>query len=494
MALFVHSFSKTAEEWKTRSIYQLMTDRFAKTDDDTTPCKDFLDYCGGTFKGIEKNLDYIQGMGFNAIWISPVQKNGPKGYHGYWAINFYEINEKFGTEQDFIDLVKACHNRDIWVMIDIVANHIGYLQDDEHIANVQDNDYSKVVPFNDPSYFHEPLIECDDGERKFPGNQTVLETCWLHWLPDLNQSHPFVRKALTEWISWFVKTYEIDAIRLDALRHVSKDFWVDFREAAGVFTIGEVFDYNVGYLSQYQGPIDSPINFPFHSRLFETFLRSISMKRLAQYYEEAYVAWPDITTVTNFLNVHDNPRFLYKSGDVPALKAAITFSTCSIGISTFYYGDEQAFAGGQDPANREPLWTKMDPNSEVYQFIKVINTFKHSAHFYQFDQIERFVDDSIYAFSRGPHFFAFTNRKETQTRVITNHPYKDETWLCSIFDVKDCTQVQGGKFTITFVDKEVRILTPSKGNEESEGKKESVFESIKNLVASGLTNDPNSSV
>ncbi len=61
-----------------------MTDRYSKTNGDTSSCSSLSNYCGGTFKGIENNLDYIKGMGFDAIWISPVVDNIANGYHGYW--------------------------------------------------------------------------------------------------------------------------------------------------------------------------------------------------------------------------------------------------------------------------------------------------------------------------------------------------------------------------------------------------------------------------
>lgn len=487
---FFSVFSKTAEEWKTRTIYQLFTDRFAKTDGDTTPCEDLLDYCGGTFKGIQNNLDYIQGMGFNAIWISPVQKNGPKGYHGYWYTNFYEINEHFGTDQDFRDLVKACHEKDIWVMVDIVANHISYVQDLSKIANVRDNDYSNIVPFNDPSYFNEPLYDCDDAEAKFPNNQTLLETCWLHWLPDLNQSHPFVRQTLLDWISSFVKTYEVDGLRLDALRHVPADFWVEFRKAAGVFIIGEAFDYNVAYLAPYQNVIDSPINFSLHLKLYYAFIKEGPMKTFSQYYAESYVSWPDISIVTIFLNVHDNPRFLSYNYDIPASKAALAFSLTSIGISSMYYGDEQGFAGGTDPLNREPLWTNMDPNSELYQFVKIINQFKHKTKLYELDQIERYVDDTMYVFSRGENLFAFSNVDENQDQVVSNLPYEDNIYLCNIFDEKDCVKAENGEVKISMVGKGVKIYFPILVS-DSNVLAAKIMNSVKNVISSAISENMN---
>jgi alpha-amylase len=70
-------------------------------------------------------LDYIQGMGFDAIWISPIVENYPNSYHGYHATNWENINTNFGSKQDLIDFVTAAHSRGIWVMVDVVANHVG---------------------------------------------------------------------------------------------------------------------------------------------------------------------------------------------------------------------------------------------------------------------------------------------------------------------------------------------------------------------------------
>jgi alpha-amylase len=136
--------SHSAQEWKQRSIYQIITDRFWRSDNSTENCSDLRKYCGGTWKGIEHNLDYIKNMGFNAIWISPIPENLGDDYHGYAALNWFNVNPHFGSEQDLKDLVKACHEKDIWVMLDVVANHVAPI----------DEDYSRIIPFNDPSYYH----------------------------------------------------------------------------------------------------------------------------------------------------------------------------------------------------------------------------------------------------------------------------------------------------------------------------------------------------
>lgn len=161
------------EAWRSRSIYQILTDRFAKSDKfaDQTKCTDLGKYCGGTWKGIEQNLDYIQGMGFDAIWISPVQKNSKEGYHGYWATDFKGLNEHFGEERDLVSMIGAAHERGMYVMIDVVANHVGYLDGA--------TDFSGMSPFSEDEHYHE------DCEIEDWGSQWQRENCRLAGLPDL---------------------------------------------------------------------------------------------------------------------------------------------------------------------------------------------------------------------------------------------------------------------------------------------------------------------
>ena len=120
----------TTAEWKQRSVYQLLTDRFEKSTAGGSACTNLSNYCGGTFKGIQNGLDYIIGMGFDAIWISPVVDNLSGGYHGYWAKNWEGINANFGTPDELKALVAAAHAKGIWVMVDVVANHSAPIGDD----------------------------------------------------------------------------------------------------------------------------------------------------------------------------------------------------------------------------------------------------------------------------------------------------------------------------------------------------------------------------
>lgn len=126
-------------DWQSRTIYQLLTDRFAKSPssaDPFAPCDDLSDYCGGTFAGVEAQLDYIAAMGFDALWISPIPTQTEGGYHGYWLRNLNTINAHFGSSAQLRALIDAAHRRDMLVMLDVVANHVGPVG----------NDFSQISP------------------------------------------------------------------------------------------------------------------------------------------------------------------------------------------------------------------------------------------------------------------------------------------------------------------------------------------------------------
>ena len=341
--------SKSKEEWLSRSIYQLLTDRFARTSD-TGSCI-LSKYCGGNYKGLIKHLDYIKNMGFDAIWISPIVKNTEGSYHGYHMIDLYSLNEHFGTEQDFIDLVTACHEKDIWVMVDVVANHVGSIE------------YSKINPFNSSEYYHD---ECDINDWN---NQTQVENCRLSGLPDLKQENDYVTEKLLEWIQQLVSKYNIDGIRVDTVLEVPTWFWDKFNAAAGVFQIGEAFNGNVEYIAPYAKHFDSIFNYPLYYTIFDSFCNSFN--NLEYYWFNTRDKWPDPKYPAIFIENHDNQRFLYRCNDRKKFKNAVAFLLLWEGIPVFYYGSEQWFNGGSDPNNREPLWDNYNTDTEIYTMLAI---------------------------------------------------------------------------------------------------------------------------
>lgn len=252
--LLIHSSSQgNAEAWKKRTIYQILTDRFYPSEypepHPKDPCPNLRHYCGGTFKGIQDNLDYIKDLGFDAIWISPIVKNPEfvgetQGYHGYWMIDLYTLNPHFGTSQDLKNLVEAAHQKDIWVMVDIVGNHYAPFDGPRNFSLF-------APPLNKREHFHE-FCDCYSGEV----TQTRLERCWLFGLADLNHEHPFVYKTLVDWIGNMTSYFNLDGIRIDTVIYVPRHFWKDFAVSSGVYQVGEALDPRIEYVASYQDSLD----------------------------------------------------------------------------------------------------------------------------------------------------------------------------------------------------------------------------------------------
>ena len=151
------------------------------------------------------------------------------------------------------------------------------------------------------------------------------EVCRLANLPDLDQSHEFVRTTLKNWVKNMVSEYRFDGIRCDAVPHIPKDFWEEYAEAAGVYQVGEVFHDDASYVAGYQGPLDALLNFPMFYKLENAFQRRQTMRNLHDGFEANCAAFSDISVLGNFLDNHDTARFLNQNNDWSTLKNALAY-------------------------------------------------------------------------------------------------------------------------------------------------------------------------
>jgi alpha-amylase len=339
LAALAHAGDTAA--WKQRSVYQVLTDRYAQDSTGNGGCGNLSNYCGGTFNGLKNNLDYISGMGFDAIWISPVVDNLDPGYHGYWARNWNEINSHFGSADDLKALVSAAHDKGIWVMVDVVANHVAPIG----------NDFGQITPYNSADHYHS---NCQITDWNNQGN---VEYCRLADLPDLNQDNQWVRGQLKDWVKNLVSTYDFDGIRIDTIPEVAKDFWKEFGDAAGVFQMGENFNGDPAYVGPYQGYVTALFNYPMYYTISDVFGSGKNMGNIKNRYDAEKSHFSDISALGLFVDNHDNARFLCNhKGNNQGLRAATVFSLTGDGIPFVYYGTEQYYGGCNDPQNRESLW------------------------------------------------------------------------------------------------------------------------------------------
>ncbi|TQB73364.1 hypothetical protein MPDQ_005949 [Monascus purpureus] len=356
---FTTASAATKEQWRHRSVYQIVTDRFARSDDATTaPCNAAAgNYCGGSFRGIIDRLDYIQDLGFSAVWISPVTYQIQKvtsdlsAYHGYWQEDLYRINPSFGTPDDLKALSAELHARGMYLMVDVVVNDLAWA------GNYTSIDYSQFNPFNSPEYFHPFRLLSDDFN-----NSTCVTECWLGdetvSLPDLKTEDHVVASMLYSWVSELVSNYSMDGLRLDSIFNVDQQFWHGFNSSAGVFCLGEGSTQDASSLCPLQWSIDGLLNYPLYHRLTATFNNTeTDMAGLLEEMSRIKSQCKDVFSLGTFTENQDVPRFASYTKDISLAKNIITYNILGDGIPVLYYGEEQHFDGAYNPVNREPLWS-----------------------------------------------------------------------------------------------------------------------------------------
>jgi alpha-amylase len=440
----------TAAEWSDRTIYQVLIDRVASTTSDTwSSCNDLSVYCGGTWAGLQSKLDYISGMGFDAIWISPMPKNLGNDYHGYAFLDLFQVNEHFGTETDLKNLITTAHQKDIWIMLDVVGNHVAPV----------DLSFEQINPFNQSNYYHSKC-QIEDWS-----NQEQVENCRLANLPDLDQNNEYVRTTLIDWVASLKPTYGFDGLRIDTVPEVHPDFWQEFSSAAGMYTVGEVFNGDLAYVSGYQQYMDGVLSYPLYFSMLNVFASRQSMYELESLLGPSgsyYSHFKNVNLLGTFIDNHDNPRFLYHQQSHVLYKNALTMTLFTVGIPIVYYGSEQGYAGGADPQNRESLWPHYDTNSDLYLFLKTLVGTRKAKKISSFEQIQRYASTDFYAFSRGDVLVCLTNSNGAYDTTVsmTYLPYANGVTVCNVLNSNDCATVTNGSLTVVMTGGLPKVYVP----------------------------------
>jgi alpha-amylase len=382
VSLAIHVSAKSGNDWRSKSIYQIITDRFARTDGSTTaPCDPSRgEYCGGTFQGIIKHLDYIQNLGFSAIWISPVTyqlqpyTKDLGAYHGYWQQNLYALNSAFGTDADLKALANELHSRNMYLMLDVVVNDFAWAGAGTSV------DFTKFNPFNNEDYFHQYRLLSSDVN-----NNTCVEECWLGdtvvSLPDLKTETPQVSSMLCSWAQEMISNYSVDGLRIDSVFNVNPDFLSGFNNAANVFCIGEGSTKNVTAACSLQGQLNGMLNYPRYYALTEAFNSTNgSLSDLMTTVNGVNGSCKDILELGTFSENHDVPRFASYTNDLSLAGNIIAYTILGDGIPIIYNGQEQHYSGAFNPVNREAVWlSSYNENAPLYKVIQSLNQIRSHA-------------------------------------------------------------------------------------------------------------------
>ena len=353
-------------------IYLITPDRFANADTSNDIVKGLKetkidrkqDYArhGGDIKGITNHLDYIDEMGFTAIWPSPLLVNDMKesSYHGYAMTDFYQVDPRFGTLDEYIELAVKSKEKGIKLVMDQVANHIGI----EHW-------WMKDLPAKDWINYQDEFLNNNlvitnhrrttnqDSYASIKDKNLMSEGWFVSTMPDLNQRNLLLAKYLIQNSIWWIETLDLGGIRQDTYPYPDKEFmskWAGsiMAEYPNFSIVGEEWSSNpllVGYWQQgkinkdgYQSNLTSTMDFPMQQAIADALNENETWGTgFVKMYEGLandfnYASPSDIMI---FLDNHDKDRiFTELKEDIVNTKMALGYMLTLPRIPQIYYGTE----------------------------------------------------------------------------------------------------------------------------------------------------------
>jgi glycosidase len=354
-------------------VYLLMPDRFSNGDPSNDRIPGMLDQTlnrdsiyhrhGGDLQGVINHLDYLQGLGVTALWMTPVIENDMpnRTEHGYAFTNHYKIEPRFGGETKYKELSDALHKRGMKLVQDAVYNHVGI----KHFTFTDKpfkDWYHEWPTFTNPNYKDQTYFDpyAADYDKK------KMEKGWFTTeMPDLNQSNPFVANFLIQHAIWSVEEFGLDGWRIDTYIYVDQPFMNRCNKALtdeypNITMFGEVWvggtaneayftanNFNTAFKSNMIGVTD-------FQTLFDGIIPALNnpgdgVQRLYQTLSNDFM-YKNAANNVVFIGNHDLNRFLTEvKDDTAKLKMGIAWLLTTRGIPQFYYGDEILMAGSKWP-------------------------------------------------------------------------------------------------------------------------------------------------
>ena len=364
-------------------LYMLMPDRFANGNPKNDVIKGMEDQLcdrnepslrhGGDLEGLRQHLDYFTNLGVTALWLTPVLENdrpadGGKHstYHGYATTDYYRVDPRFGTNEEYKALVDECHKKGLKVVMDMIFNHCGDYHPWAKHTRIDENgktikDYPSKDWFNSPNYGLQTSYKLTPVLDPYASKVDMKETVdgwFVPSMPDLNQRNPHVIKYLIQNSIWWIETVGIDGIRMDTYPYADRQAMADWmkvlnKEYPNFNTVGETWVTEPAYTAAWQK--DSKLS-DINSNL-KTVMDFAFFDRLSQAKNEETDDWwkgwnriynslcydylyTDPSSVMAFIENHDTDRYLGNGKDSTALKQAYALLLTMKRIPQLYYGTE----------------------------------------------------------------------------------------------------------------------------------------------------------
>lgn len=424
-------------DWREQIIYFIMIDRFNDGNSNNNNQgmneynpKDARKFSGGDLLGIEQKISYIKNLGATAVWITPPVANqwwsessNYGGYHGYWAENLIAVDKHFGTLSEYQNLSKALHQENMYLIQDIVVNHMGnYFSYQQGWDKTNPEAFFSLTPDSGQGTAPSQLpFNQNNAKNPLQRNMGIY-----HWTPnisnytdpvqqfdyqmagldDLNTENPIVRKALRESYAYWIKAVGVDAFRVDTAFYVPPNYFRDFlysndslspgvleaakvtgRENFHVFGEGFAIDKpyedsqskNIqGYMRSKDGQALMPgmLNFPLYGAISDVFARGHATSELSYRINNMMQLFEQPHLMVSFIDNHDVDRYLVY-GNKNGLKQSLLLMMTLPGIPVIYYGTEQGlkerraslFKTGFGANHQDHFNT----DSEMYRYIQAIS-------------------------------------------------------------------------------------------------------------------------
>ncbi len=353
------------------AMYLIMPDRFANGNPDNDNMPGMLEKAdrsnlngrhGGDIQGIEDHLDYISGMGFTALWINPLLENNMPAYsyHGYAITDYYKIDPRFGTNEDYVRLVNECHTKGIKVVMDMVFNHCGL----NHwwMSDLPEKDWINQWPeFTRTNYRATAFMDPHASEF----DKKKMEKGWFdNSMPDLNQQNQLLGNYLRQNSIWWIEYAGLDGIRMDTWPYPNQQYMADWTqqvlsEYPDFSIVGEVWMRKEALVAYWAGGAKNPdgydshlpsvTDFPFCFSLADAFKEpegwTEGLGRIYYTLTQDYLyANPQMNLI--FADNHDMSRYYETVGkDIRRFKMGMAVLLTSRGIPEIYYGTELLMSG-----------------------------------------------------------------------------------------------------------------------------------------------------
>lgn len=432
-------------------LYLVMPDRFADGDPGNNVVASMKNRAevdrndpnmrhGGDLAGIMKHMDYIDSLGVTAVWVNPVLENDMPGkggsYHGYATTDYYRIDPRFGSNEEYVEMIDSLHGRGIKTVMDMIFNHSGSAH--PWIGDLPSSDWLNFNgDYHQTNYRLSTLTDpyASDYDRKISVDGWFVEE-----MPDLNQRNPHLMKYLIQNSIWWIEESQIDGIRMDTYPYADADAmagWIDavMKEYPGFNIVGECWFGDVAGVARWQGGsplskaegdthLPTVMDFPLmvESADLAPFTADTDpwngLNKLYDHLALDYV-YADPLKVLRFLDNHDTERMIQH--DIDSLqnwKQAITLLLTVPGIPQIYYGTELLMSGtrqggdgmvrkdvpGGFPGDTTDAFSRAGRTplqNEAYDYISAVNHWRKGSRAAAKGGMKHFMpDNGLYLYER----------------------------------------------------------------------------------------------